>query len=162
MLKYRRALAAAGLLLFATAMPAAAQSLKDQLVGTWNLISNTEEYTDGKKVAWGPDPKGIVMFDAANRFSLQIIVGGRAKASGNPAENPVGKVIAYFGTYTTNDAGKELVFQITGASFPNWDGTEQKRVVTGISGSELTYKAIAPIPSGAGPFVPVLVWSRAK
>jgi len=142
-----------------TIKPAEAQSLKDQLVGSWSLVSNTEEYADGKKEPWGPDAKGMLVFDKNGQFSLQIGVGDRPKGSGNPAENPAGKFIGYFGTYVTNDADKTLSFQIVRATFPSWDGTEQKRAVTSV-GDQLIYKSAAPIPSGKGPFVPVLVWKR--
>ncbi len=56
--------------------PAAAQTLKDQLVGSWTLVSNTEEYADGSKVVWGPDAKGSLMLDKNGQYSLQIGVGG--------------------------------------------------------------------------------------
>ena len=51
-------------------VPATAQSLKDQLIGTWSMESNVEEYADGKKVSWDPSLKGIVMYDAGGRFVL--------------------------------------------------------------------------------------------
>jgi Lipocalin-like domain len=142
-----------------TAFPAQAQTLKDQIVGTWSLVSNTEEYADGTKVQWGPDAKGSLIFNANGEYSLQIGIGGRAPAPGNPADNPVGKFIAYFGTYSTSDADKTIGLKIVRGSFPGWDGTEQKRVVVE-TGDQMIYKAAAPIPSAKGPFVPVLVWKR--
>lgn len=142
------------------AAPASAQSLKDQLIGTWSVESNIEEYADGKKVSWDPSMKGMVMFDAGGRFSLMLAeLGNRKKVDGNPALNPAGKMISYFGTYTVNEADKTLTYKIVGASSPLWDGTEQKRVVT-INGSTLVTKPAAPIPSAQGPFVPVVTWKK--
>jgi hypothetical protein len=138
-----------------------AQGLKDQMVGSWTLVSNTEEYADGTKVVWGPDAKGSLILDASGQFSLQIGVGGRPSAKGNPADNPVGKFIAYFGAYSIGDADKSINLKIVSGSFPGWDGTEQKRLVLE-TGDQMTYKAAAPIPSPKGPFVPVLVWKRVK
>src|SRR5439155_16958914 len=39
------------------------KSLKDQLIGTWILVSNVVERPDGTKVdQFGPNPKGILIF----------------------------------------------------------------------------------------------------
>ena len=144
------------------ALPASAQSLKDQLVGTWSMDSNVAEYADGKKVSWDPNAKGMLMFDSGGRFTLMLVeVGNRKKVEGNPAANPVGKMISYFGTYTVSDADKTLTYKIVGASFPSWDGIEQKRSVS-VDASKLVIKPSAPIPSAQGPFVPVVTYSRMK
>ena len=141
--------------------PATAQSLKDQLVGTWSMESNIEEYADGKKVSWDPSLKGMVMYDAGGRFILMAAeIGNRKKVEGNPALNPVGKMISYFGTYTVNEADKTLTHKIVGASSPLWDGTEQKRVVTTINQTAMVFKAVTPIGSAQGPFVPVAAWKK--
>ena len=140
-------------------LPASAQSMKDKLVGTWSAVSNVEEYADGKKVAW-EGLQGTAMFDAGGRFSLMMAEGNRKRVEGNPAQNPVGRMISYFGTYTVNDADKTLTFRIVGASTPNWDGTEQKRVVSTLDASALVYKTSAPLPTPQGPLVPVVTWKK--
>lgn len=143
--------------------PASAQSMKDQIVGTWSVESNVEHYADGKSVSWGQTLKGLQIFDAGGRFVLmEAEVGSRSKADGNPALNPVGKMVSYFGTYAVNETEKTLTYQIVGASFPNWDGSEQKRVVATLDASKLVYKTAAPIPSPQGPFVPVVTWTKLK
>src|ERR1700730_72753 len=65
--------------------------------------------------------------------------------------------IAYFGAYTVNEADHTLNFHIERCTFPNWDGTEQKRSVT-ITGDEMKYTNTAA--SGGGKAE--LVWKRAK
>ena len=41
------------------ASPTSAQTLKDQVIGTWTLISNVEKYQDGKeRNTFGPKGKG--------------------------------------------------------------------------------------------------------
>lgn len=155
----------AALLLSVTllAAPAArADALKDSIVGTWVLASVYEEHADGKKEPWGPGVKGLLMFDAGGSFSLQIMSADRPKTKGNPAENPVGRAIAYFGIYTASDADKTIAFEIARATFSNWDGTVQKRVVINITADALSFKAAEPIPSPTGPFTPFLEWTRAK
>jgi hypothetical protein len=49
------------LLSLAAAFPAAAETLKEQLVGSWSLVQNCEEFQDGKKNCspLGPNLKGL-------------------------------------------------------------------------------------------------------
>ena len=144
------------------ALPANAQSLKEQVVGTWSMDSNVEEYIDGKRIPWDSNAKGMLMFDNGGHFTQVLAeIGNRKKVEGNPALNPVGKMIAYFGTYTVNEADKTLTYKIIGASFPAWDGIDQTRSIS-VDASKLVSKPTAPIPSAQGPFVPVVTYSRMK
>ena len=54
----------------------AAEPLKQQLVGTWRVTSfvNLNEKTGKTTQAFGSDPKGYFMFDAANHFSINPCV----------------------------------------------------------------------------------------
>ena len=136
------------------------QSLKNQLVGSWSIVRNCEEFQDGKKNCspFGDNMKGLLMFDT-NSFSFQMIAGDRAKT--NDPRTPVGPLVAYFGTYSVNDADKILTYHIERASWPNFEGQDQKRIVT-IKGDEMSYKSQAPISSPQGPFVPNLEFKRIK
>src|SRR5262249_55453423 len=50
------------------------KSLKDQLVGTWIFVSAQDVKPDGTKVdPWGPNPKGVAMYDAKGRFTFIIM-----------------------------------------------------------------------------------------
>ena len=55
--------------------------------------------------------------------------------------------IAHFGTYSVNESDKTITFHIDTSTFPNWNGTEQKRPVT-VTGDEL--KWATPASTGAG------------
>ena len=59
----------------------AAEPLKQQLVGTWSVISfvNKNERTGKTTEVFGPDPKGYFMFDAADHFSINLMRPGRPK-----------------------------------------------------------------------------------
>ena len=149
------------LLCLGATFPAAAESsLKQQLVGSWSLVQNCEEFQDGKKNCspLGPNLKGLLMFDA-NSFSFQMIGGDRTKTS--DPRTPVGPLVVYFGTYSTSDTDKTLTYHIERSSWPNFEGQDQKRIVT-INGDEMSYKAQAPISSPQGPFVPNLEFKRIK
>jgi hypothetical protein len=55
--------------LSATASLAQQKSLKEQLVGTWTLVSSDQVRSDGSKVQqFGANPKGINVFDANGHF----------------------------------------------------------------------------------------------
>ena len=86
---------------------AQAKSLKEQVVGTWTLVSNVNMHPDGTKFeALGPNPRGVFMLDA--NFVITLLGEGRRKFASNsrlestPDENKsvVQGAIAYFGTYT--------------------------------------------------------------
>jgi Lipocalin-like domain len=134
---------------------AAAQSAKD-LVGTWTLVSAD---------AFGSNPKGYVMFDANGRVSAVLMrsdlpkYASNNRSQGTAEENKatVQGMIAWFGTYSVS--GTDLILHIEGSSFPNWNGSNQKRTNLSVSGDEL--KWTQPTPSQGGPPV-VVVWKRAK
>src|ERR1700690_227069 len=66
------------------------KSVKEQLVGTWTLVSSDQVRPDGTKLRqFGSAPKGISVFDANGRFfvmiagadNLQIASNGRSQAN---------------------------------------------------------------------------------
>lgn len=141
-----------------------AQTTED-LAGTWTLVSNVTDQGGNKTDTFGPNPKGILTVDANGRYVLAIVRAGLPKVASNnrrtatPKENKaiVGGSIAHFGTLSVNAADKTVIFKIETATFPNWDGIEQKRAFT-ITGDELKYTVPAQSAGGTG----TLVWKRAK
>lgn len=128
---------------------AAAQekTLKEQLVGSWLVVSNVTTSPDGTKVdTFGPNPKGVFIYDSNGRFAIISIRAGIPKfasnnrGTGSADENKavVQGSIAYFGTYSVNEADKSLTAQVESATFPNWVGDTQKRKIA-ISGDDLTF-----------------------
>lgn len=126
------------------------------LVGTW-----TVEIAGG----YGVDPKGYAMFDANSHFSVILMrsdipkyaSNSRTRGTAREYEVTVHGMLAYFGTYTVN--GTEVSLHIEGSSFPNWNGTDQKRTDVSITGDEMRWTV--PITSGSGNPAETL-WKRAK
>jgi len=59
-------------------------SLREQLIGTWDLVSNYAVRQDGSRLdTFGPNPTGRYMLDAAGRFSYMIYGSGRPKFVSN-------------------------------------------------------------------------------
>jgi hypothetical protein len=157
--------AAMALLFLSGAVPADAQGVKEQLVGTWMLVSIYDEHQEGKKFEpFGANPTGILMFDGNGRFAAQLMGSGLPKLASNnrfegtPEENKaiVQGSICYFGTYSVSEADHTLNYHIESSSFPNFNGADQKRSFT-LAGDELKYTG--PTSTGGTAHV---VWKRAK
>jgi hypothetical protein len=145
------------------------KSIKDQVVGAWTLLLADNVKDDGTHVpGYGPNPEGLLVFTADGHYSLQIVRYGRPafaskdRLAGTPAENKaaVQGMISHFGTYTADEAGKAITFRIAASSFPNWDGTVQKRPLTAITDEVLAWNTLAP--SAAGYVRTEVAWKKAK
>src|SRR5215470_1423704 len=134
---------------------AISQSAKD-LVETWTIVSAE---------AFGPNPKGLLIFEPNGRYSLMLMRADLPKYESNNRTKGTSEEykaigagsISYFGTYSVS--GTDLVLRVEHSSFPNWNGTEQRRTNFALAGEELKYTNTAP--SVGGPAT-VLVWKRAK
>jgi hypothetical protein len=157
------------LLFLGVALQALAQSAKDQLVGTWMLVSIYIEGPDGSRIdPFGANPTGILIMDGNGHISVQFIGSDLPKFASNdrldstPEENKTVAhgILCYFGTYSVSDADRSLNIHIESSSFPNWTGSDQKRLVT-LTEDEM--KWINPTASSGGPgFTGHTVWKRAK
>ena len=147
------------------ALQAVAQSAKE-LVGTWMLVSITLEQNGKKTDFYGPNPQGQVTYAPNGRVSLIIArsdlpqFASKNRKAGTPEENKavVQGSIAYFGSYSVNEADKTITFHIESCSFPNWNGIDRK-VSFDISGDELH---IASPTSSTGTGSNQQVWKRAR
>jgi hypothetical protein len=140
------------------------KSLKEQLVGTWTLVSSDQVRRDGSKLQqFGANPKGVNVFNANGHFFLMIASSGSLLMAS--ADNP--KIvsidpktnfeefgglnvesIAYYGTYIVNETEKVAILHIDASTFPNQVGTDQKRTITSLTADELKYNIPAAMPGG--------------
>jgi lipocalin-like protein len=132
------------------------EMLKQQLIGTWVLVSNDDVAADGtRKQLFGPSPKGILIFEANGRFAQIQLNPNRPKfkastrLDGTPEENKavVQGTSALFGTWSADEADKALILHTEFSMFPNFDGTDSKRSVK-LTGDRLQYTN--PTASGGG------------
>jgi hypothetical protein len=159
------AITALGLALLPGSAVAQQKSLKNQLVGTWTIVSITTKLSDGS-FAWGSKPKGLAIFTDNGRISQQIMRSDRPKFASNnremgtPDENKalVLGTVSYFGTYSVNEANSTFTIKYEGSAYPNLEGTEQTRSFT-TEGDQLT--VTNPAPTVGGP-PSRLVYKRAK
>jgi hypothetical protein len=144
------------------------KSGKEQFVGTWTLVSIHYVHPDGSKIEpFGPNAKGILVFDATGRFATQIMTADRPKFASNnrmigtPVEYKASSqgVVAYFGTYTVSEPDHIVTLHIERSSFPNWDGTDQTRSFS-FTEDDLRYTAAHSTANPAE--AAQLVWKRAR
>lgn len=146
------------------ARDAQAQPPPFPLQGTWTLVAADKLLPDGERTRdYGEHPKGQLIVDAKGRYSLQIFkserlrFGSDSKADGSPDEfqSAVMGSSTHYGAMAIDKRAGELVFSIEGSSFPNWEGTTQRRKYT-LDGAELRYT----VPPRADGSVPISVWRR--
>src|SRR5258708_21390439 len=143
-----RTIAAAVLALAVSVGAAAAQpanSLKDQIVGTWNLVVAEVRAPDGKKsFPFGETPKGILIFTADGRFAQIHVAGDVPKIASNNRMTGtseeyggiMGRSLSVFGTWTVDEDKKTVTYTIVSSSFPNWEGEAQTRNIDKLNAEE--------------------------
>jgi hypothetical protein len=161
------AMAALGLALSAgNAMSQAKKINPKQLRGHWTLVSVDNVRPDGsRRQGFGPNPKGVAVFEPNGRFSISLVnpdlpkFASNNRDAGSADENKavVQGSIFYFGTYALAPDGT-LSLEIEGSSFPNWNHVNQKRMITSLTASEV--KWINPAASVGG--TAELAWNRTK
>ena len=127
------------------------KSVKEQLVGTWTLVSSDQVRPDGSKLRqFGANPNGINVFDANGRFFLMMASADNLRMASNDRsmtkseeDGLIVESIAYYGTYTVNEEVNVISLHLDASTFPNQVGTDQKRSITSLTASELKYSSLA-------------------
>ena len=122
-----------------------AKTLREQLVGTWNLVIAEITAADGKKtLPFGPSPKGQIIFTADGHFSQVHVSSGlpriasNNRLAGTDADNKaiVLGTLSLFGTYSVDEEKKTLTFNIVASTFPNQEGASQTRTIDKLTADE--------------------------
>lgn len=125
------------------------QTPDDKLVGSWSFVSSVNTRGDGTPVdRWGPNTKGILMFDGNGNFS-QIIIGSESRMFG-------AKTYSAFGSYTFDATDGNIMMTFAGCSIPKTIGSLQKRKVVLLTADELKYVN----PLTASGTVAEVLWKR--
>ena len=112
-----------------------------KLVGTWKLVSIEERDANGKLATpldYGPEPIGLLMYDAAGHMSAHAIRRNRPqlgsddvhRATPEQAKAAFVGYNGYFGTYTVDEQAGLVIHHVQGSMIPNWEGSEQRRRFT--------------------------------
>src|SRR6266496_3515087 len=131
-------------LTFALTTTATAQTLKNQLVGTWDLVVAEVTAPDGKKsYPFGKSPKGLLIFTFDGRFS-QVHVGdvpriaSNNRLTGTAAE--YGAImrgsLSVFGSYTVDEGGRTVTHMIASISSPHGQTDEETGSIDKLTAEE--------------------------
>jgi hypothetical protein len=137
-------------------------SLRQQLVGTWTIVS-CDYPANTPRQPFCVNPSGSYNFDSNGRYTLVIEARGRPKVS---VTGPVNRatispeeykaiaqgVVAQFGAWSVNEADKTLTQHAESTFIPNGEGNDTKFSVS-LTGDEL--KLVAA--NGAA-----ITWRRSK
>ena len=140
------AIAALGLTLQSGNAIAQQKSLKEQLIGTWSFVSSNAKRADGTPF-WGENPKGLFIITDSGHFSWQVFRCDRPHLVSNNRLNGTADelnainqgTLAYFGTYSVDEAEKTITFRTVASTYPNSEGELIKRVITKLSPDEMIY-----------------------
>ena len=141
------------------------KSLKEQLVGTWIYVSSITTRADGSKTD-RPNLQGIVIYTSDGHFAFvsvradlpKLANPDRALATAEEAKAVVAGSIAYFGTYSIDEADKVVIPKVEGSTYANLIGTDQKRIISSLTTDELRFTN-PRTPAGV---TLEFVWKRAK
>jgi hypothetical protein len=157
-----------GLVVPAAQSPAQQKTLKEQLVGSWMIVSVETTNPDGSKLLpFGANPKGLTVFDATGHYVVFLIspdvpkITSNNRLSGTADENKavVHGSLTTYGTYTVDEATRTIMQHIDASTFANWSGQDQKRPINKLTADELVFTNPAPT-TGSGSTV--LTFRRAR
>jgi hypothetical protein len=106
------------------------------LEGSWEMTSAYEVLADGTRVTnYSEHPHGLMMIDRDGRYTIQIFRPDRPKFAagdktrGTPEEYRAAALgsSTHFGRVRALPDGRTLIFDVEAASFPNWEGKQQRR-----------------------------------
>lgn len=86
---------------------------------------------------------------------LRFATDSKADGSTDEFKSAVMGSSTHYGTVTIDEKAGQLVFSIEGSSFPNWEGTLQRRQYK-LEDKELSYQ----VPPRADGSIPISVWRR--
>ena len=143
---------------FAASSYAQQRLTRNQLVGTWTLVSCVN--AKGNPPPFCVNPSGRAMLDAGGRYMSIIGAGGRpkladadrAKRSADDYKSVAMGLAANFGTWTFNEADQSMTTRFETGLFPQNEGTENKSSLT------LDGDTLKQVLDGGG----TNIWRRAR
>ena len=141
----------------------------DQFTGTWQLLACEGRWSDGRLTSpYGENPAGQLMYDGRGRFAGQIMArerpafatGNLLKGSDNEVRAAFEGYVAYYGSYSVDEAGGLIVHDVEGSFFPNWIGDRQIRRYDFGEDGRLQLSTL-PITGSRADLTVVLLWERA-
>lgn len=146
-------------------------SLKNELIGSWRLLSYIEVPLDGgdSRFPMGKTPKGLLIYAPDGYMSVQISAsternfesGDRMDATQAELLACMRNYIAFSGSYTVDDLNGSVEYAIHTSLFPNWEEQKQSRKID-FEGNVLFQKSLAPIRSDGVMVHSYITWQRSE
>jgi hypothetical protein len=143
--------------------------LRDDVLGTWELVSYTEGDNHGGPITYplGPDALGLIMYTGDGYMSAQIMrrdrpAFDRPETDGGTPEQAAAAAtgyLAYSGPFQVDESTGVLHHQPRVSLLPNWlNGTQLRQ--SKLDEDHLTLSAITAASDGTET-VSTLLWKRA-
>lgn len=149
---------------------AQAMSEASRFPGAWRLVSAEYRSMDGTVLdsPWGPEPQGMIMYDAHGNMSAQLgrrerarfAVGDQLRGSSEEIKAAFESYNAYWGRYEVDEHARTVTHHVQQAMFPNWTGSKQVRYYK-LEDNKLILTT-PPIRRGGQEVIGVLVWERVR
>ena len=119
----------------------ASTNLRRQLVGTWRLVTfEDRKDKNDPNSEWiyphGKNPKGYIIYDETGHVTIQIMrtpppskfaSGKDDRPTPEEAQAAYDGYVAYFGTYSVDEARHIVIHHVEGSLRPSYIGTDQER-----------------------------------
>ena len=141
----------------------AAAQTKDDLIGTWKLVTAWSIRPGGERTPmYGERPNGFLTYTREGRMIAILGNGERKRLSGNRATSPEAEraeafstMLSYGGTFSIED--NKVIHHVDIATYPNFVGTDQVRYMK-LDGDRLTLS----VRGANGQLTGELLWQRLK
>jgi len=144
-------------------------SIKNELIGTWKLLSYIEVPIDGDDSLFpmGKNPYGILMYSSDGYMAVQVSKEDRQPYKSNDKmmatqEEMLSSLqgyIAFCGRYRIDNSSAVVSYDIKSSLFPNWENRLQHRKVD-FEGDVLYLKSTEPILSNGVYVNSYMTWQR--
>lgn len=142
----------------------------DKFIGAWRLVSAEFRAEDGAiaESPYGPEPQGLLMYDAHGSMSAQLAQKGRTPfAVADRMAGTAGEIKAafesyqaYYGRYKIDEREHTVTHTVIQSLLPNLVGTEQRREYRFKDGRLIL--RTPPILIGGRRLTGELVWEKIK
>jgi hypothetical protein len=132
------------------------RALKEKLAGAYILIEGSEVFADGKKIV--PWAKGSLQLSPTGRASFFVLPKERAKT--DSVRTPAGPMVAWYGSYTVDEAANTFTVTVDGASSPVFEGAKRVQTIS-FQGDTMTLTG-SRVDTPEGPISPVNVWKKVQ
>ncbi|QBQ41322.1 lipocalin-like domain-containing protein [Sphingobacterium psychroaquaticum] len=144
-------------------------TLKNELVGTWKLLSYIEVPINGTDSLFplGKNPNGLLIYAPDSFMSVQIAKEGRLLFESNDKllpsveemESSIKGYLAFTGKYKVDNSTAVVHYLVKSALYPNWNNKVLSRKID-FEGDILYMKSVEPTLSNGQQVNSYMTWQK--